>query len=92
MHSPELGMAAQNDNLPQGGANPTWAWITGEQVVDTVQLTVAEDAAPGEYTLLTGFYNSNEGGIRLPVLDETGQGLPNDMLSLATVTVHAPSE
>ena len=89
LYSPELGLAAQADSLPQGGVNPTWSWVPGETIVDTVTLHVAEDAALGEYRLFTGFYDAQAGGVRLGVQDEAGQPLPDGGVVLETVFIQS---
>jgi hypothetical protein len=86
LHSPEHGMAAQNDSQPAAGRNPTWAWKPGEVVVDEVVLTVAPDAAPGEYSLLLGFYRPADGA-RLAARDQAGNAAPDQILVLSGVTV-----
>jgi hypothetical protein len=86
LHSPEHGMAAQNDSQPAAGRNPTWAWKAGEVVVDEVVLTVAPDAAPGSYSLLLGFYRPADGA-RLPVQDEAGNAGADQTLVLTQETV-----
>jgi hypothetical protein len=75
------------DSPPQGGINPTWSWVPGETIVDTVTLQVAEDAPPGEYRLFTGFYDAQANGARLGVQDEAGQPLPDSGVILQTVMV-----
>ncbi|MGE5603548.1 MAG: 6-pyruvoyl-tetrahydropterin synthase-related protein, partial [Nitrososphaerales archaeon] len=62
LHNPDLGMAAQNDGIPQNGNNPTWSWAPGEQIRDEIVLTVAPDARPGRYTLGVGLYDAQSGG------------------------------
>lgn len=47
---------AQSDSEPCRTAVQTSSLRPGDRLVDTVMLTVAEDAAPGSYTLVTGFY------------------------------------
>jgi hypothetical protein len=87
LYNPNLGLAAQADSPPQGGINPTWAWVPGETIIDTVMLQVAENAAPGEYRLFTGFYDAQVGAVRLGVQDEAGQPLPDNGVILETVEV-----
>ncbi|MEZ4718081.1 MAG: hypothetical protein R2851_18610 [Caldilineaceae bacterium] len=41
LYDPVLGMAAQADGVPVDGINPTWSWVDGEEIVDTVTLTIA---------------------------------------------------
>ncbi len=86
LYSAELGMAAQRDAPPQQGANPTWAWVPGEVVVDTHILQVRDDAAPGDYQLLVGLYDPRDGA-RLPVRDQDGNTLPDGQVVLRQLTV-----
>ena len=89
LYNPEQGLAAQADSPPQAGVNPTWSWVPGETIVDTVTLQVAEDAAPADYRLFTGFYDAQAGGVRLGVRDETGQPLPDGGVVLETIQVQS---
>lgn len=89
LYSPELGLAAQADSPPQEGINPTWAWVAGETIIDNVTLHIADDAAPGEYRLFTGFYDAQAGAVRVEVQDEAGQVLPDGGVVLETVRVQA---
>ena len=91
LHDPALGMAAQADAMPQGGANPTTVWRPGEIIAETVTLPIAPDAAPGAYRLLLGFYDAANGGARLPARDRHGAPLPDDAVPLLEVTVAPPS-
>ena len=86
LYSSELGMAAQQDSPPAQGANPTWAWVPGEEVSDTVTLTVSEDASPGKYTLQVGLYTPSD-GTRLPVRDRAGNPLPDGQVVLTELAL-----
>lgn len=86
LYSPELGMAAQQDVPPLQGANPTWAWVPGEVIVDTVTLQVHDDAAPGAYSLLVGLYNAAD-GTRVPARDAAGADLPAGQIVLTDLSV-----
>ncbi|MBK8049478.1 MAG: hypothetical protein IPK16_21595 [Anaerolineales bacterium] len=55
-------MAAQDDSIPQRGANPTWSWTPDEIILDEVTLKVSDHAVPGVYRLLIGFYGGD--GVR----------------------------
>ncbi|MCC6192664.1 MAG: hypothetical protein IT318_26885 [Anaerolineales bacterium] len=81
------GLAAQADGPPQDGRNPTWAWVPGEVIADTVVLTIAPQAPAGQYELRLGLYDPAAGGARLPVYDQQGQPLPDDQVVLTKVTV-----
>jgi hypothetical protein len=86
VHKEGVGMAAQDDGLPQHGDNPTFAWTPGEVVRDEVALTIAADAAPGDYSLRIGFYDP-QSGARMAARDAGGQALPDDEISLTGLTV-----
>lgn len=87
LYDPDLGMAAQMDSQPgEGSSNPTWAWVPGETIVDRVVLTVSDDAAPGKYSLLTGFYDRSD-GTRLPFTDQAGTPLRDGLVRLTEVEV-----
>jgi hypothetical protein len=86
-YSPTLGMAAQQDSLPQDGNNPTWSWVPGEIIADEVVLTVAPEAQPGSYELRVGFYDAAAGGVRLPVQDDKGRPLPDAQIVLTNLDV-----
>ena len=88
-YDPALGMAAQADGLPQQGLNPTWSWVPGERVVDQVVLSVAPDAAPGRYRLVTGFYAANRNGERLAVFGANDEPLPDNLAPLMEIELHA---
>jgi hypothetical protein len=80
-------VVAQADAPPQNGLNPTWSWVPGEVIVDPVALTLAPEAAPGEYQLLVGLYDAGAGGLRLTVFDRDGQPRPDGAWPLQTLTV-----
>ena len=82
----ERGMAAQHDSSPLQGANPTWAWVPGEVITDTIPLTVASNALPGVYSLGVGLYNPSD-GTRLPVRSKDGEPLPDGQIPLTDLTV-----
>ena len=87
LHNPGLGMAAQKDSIPQEGQNPTWSWVPGEQIREEVTLSVAPDARPGQYTLAVGLYDAQNGGARVPALDEAGHPLPDSRVILTELDV-----
>lgn len=86
LFSDELGMAAQQDGLPQQGVNPTTVWRMGEIIADPVTLTVPPVTAAGVYTLYTGLYDAQAGGERLP-LTSRGEPLADNRAVLTQVTV-----
>jgi 4-amino-4-deoxy-L-arabinose transferase-like glycosyltransferase len=76
----------QQDNQPQQGRYPTTAWSVGDRVVDRYIIPVRQDAPPGVYRLVVGMY-SLATGERLPAIDEQGQRLPDDAITLSDVEV-----
>ncbi|MGQ9458678.1 MAG: hypothetical protein ACUVS5_10410, partial [Anaerolineae bacterium] len=57
---------AQDDGIPGGGTLPTTSWLPGEFVSERHVLSLPEEAAPGTYRLLVGWYRP-ETGTRVPV-------------------------
>jgi len=78
-------IAAQQDQPPGGGNNPTSGWITGEYIVDHYDLAIKPDAAPGSYQIEVGMYNPST-GVRLPARGAAGEDT-GDRVILATVQV-----
>ncbi|MBN1579206.1 MAG: hypothetical protein JXA89_00780 [Anaerolineae bacterium] len=60
------------DGAPQFGATMTSWWLPGETIVDRRAFFVPEDAAPGEYSVIAGFYANGE---RQPLVDAFGNDL-----------------
>lgn len=72
---------AQDDHQPGYAAYPTGLWFPGEVVSDRFQFALPDDAPPGEYVLMTGFYD-------LATLQRLARSdAPGDTATLATVTV-----
>lgn len=86
MHSPALGMAAQQDAPPLNGGNPTTSWVAGEQIVERVTLQIAPNAQPGEYTMWFGMYDPATGE-RARLTDSARQPLQDHQFSLMTLRV-----
>lgn len=86
LYAPELGMAAQIDQPPLRGGNPTNTWQPGEVITEQVVLSVNRDAPPGEYTLNTGMYDP-EDGERVILTDDQGAPLMDRQISLARIQV-----
>lgn len=86
LYNPQLGMAAQYDAPPVGGANPTGTWVAGEIIVDELGLRIADNAVPGSYVLLVGLYNPRDGS-RVPVMDAEGKELPDGQAALRELQV-----
>ncbi len=89
LYDPALGMAAQLDQPPLAGGNPTSTWIPGEVVADRVVLQVKPDAAPGVYTLNTGLYDPTDSGARVGVTKVDGAGFPDNQVPLVQVQIDA---
>ncbi|MFN3333616.1 MAG: hypothetical protein ACK47M_14000, partial [Caldilinea sp.] len=82
VHSPALGMAAQQDAPPLNGGNPTTTWVADEQIVERVTLQIAPNAQSGEYTLWFGMYDPATGE-RAPLYDNSGKPLPDNQFALS---------
>jgi hypothetical protein len=65
-------IVAQHDAPPQGGLNPTWAWLPGETVADRHVIPLPAGTPTGRYTLRVGLYELRDGG-RLPVTGAAGE-------------------
>jgi hypothetical protein len=89
LYSPESGMAAQVDQPPQRGGNPTTTWRSGEIIVEQVTLTVDTAAAPGVYTLKTGMYDPVSGE-RVSLSPGDGALLIDQFVSLGEFIVGEP--
>ena len=87
LHNPDLGMAAQDDGIPQRGENPTWSWEPGEQIREDLTLSIAPDAPPGRYTLAIGLYDAQNGGERVPITGDGDQFLPDSRLILKDLEI-----
>ena len=81
---PDGTLVTQADKQPLDGALPTSTWSPGQRVVDTFTLVLPPDVLPGEYTVVTGFYDLAT-GTRLPVTQ--GDTALGDAFSLGTFTV-----
>jgi hypothetical protein len=71
------------DGPPQFGAALTSWWQVGETLVDRRAFFVPDDAAPGEYSVIAGFYADGE---RQPVVDAFGNKLGTH-IELGTILV-----
>jgi 4-amino-4-deoxy-L-arabinose transferase-like glycosyltransferase len=76
--------AWQQDVMPQQNSYPTSRWLPGEIVIDSYQITLPEDAVPGEYLIEVGLYIP-ETGIRLQVENE--QGSTSDVVYLEPIII-----
>jgi len=83
---PDGAIRGQQDKAPgERGKRPTSSWLTGEVIVDPVELELAPDAPPGSYQLWVGMYLASTGE-RLPVQGNTAAA-PDNALPLATLRV-----
>ncbi len=76
---------AQHDAVPANWSRPTTGWLPGEIVTDAHELTLSASVPPGDYVLEVGLYEE-QSGVRLPVLDGTGQAT-DERVMLETVQV-----
>ena len=82
-------LLAQKDKPPLKGAVPTTSWKAGQIITDIYQLTVRADAHPTTGHIVIGMYNSLTGE-RMPLYDNHGNHLTNDMLVLDTEIIIQP--
>ena len=87
---PSNEILGQQDGVPQGGSYPTSQWQPGEVVVDRYELVVDPGAPLGLHPLEIGLYRPTD-GVRLPVVDEAGQPVPEDRILLGPIAVVPPS-
>jgi hypothetical protein len=66
------------------GRLPTSAWVAGRPVVDSQVLALPDDLPSGEYRLIVGLYNW-EDGRRLPAQGADAE--PGDVVTVATVEI-----
>ena len=78
-------LAGQVDSEPCRGALVTNNWQAGEIIVDSISVRIAEDASPGDYRLLTGFYNWPD-LLRLPGVAQEEMD-PEGLAALARIRV-----
>lgn len=77
-------VAAQRDSIPVHGTRPTTSWRSGEVIVDTYEIPLAEVPA-GTYTLRAGFYDPATGDRLGPVRDAAGREQPHDQVTLTQI-------
>lgn len=82
-------VVAQHDSIPRGGGNPTWTWQPDEIILDPVEVQLAEDAAPGTYTLYVGFYPQSDPLARVPVVGPDGERIAEQWAQVGTVVVES---
>ena len=87
LYDPALGMAAQRDQQPLSGGNPTTAWVQGETIAEPIVLTVAPEAASGSYRLLLGWYDAQANFTRIPLSNGEGAPIADNQAMLAEIKV-----
>jgi 4-amino-4-deoxy-L-arabinose transferase-like glycosyltransferase len=80
-------LIAQHDKLPGVGTFGTERWLPGEMVTDQFELRLPTDLPPGEYQLLTGFYDSDSLA-RLPAFQHNIQQ-KHDLVALGVIRVES---
>ncbi|MHB1133168.1 MAG: phospholipid carrier-dependent glycosyltransferase [Chloroflexota bacterium] len=70
--APQGGAAAQSDAEPAGWQRPLPTWVEGEIIADTHLIALPGSLPPGQYELVVGFYDVQDGN-RLPVFGADGQ-------------------
>lgn len=74
-------LQGQKDSPPVGGDLLTSSWQPGEVVVDPHTVPLVSDAPMGTYRVEVGMYDTDTNE-RLPVLDGTGQKIPEGQIML----------
>ncbi len=76
--------AWQQDAMPRQNTYPTSRWLPDEVIIDSYQITLPNEAEPGEYLIEVGLYIA-ENGTRLQVQGNNGE--INDVVYLEPVIV-----
>jgi hypothetical protein len=76
---------AQASGPPDRGFRLTTSWREGEVIVDQRMLTLPAEIAPGDYALIVGFYDPDNGQ-RLPATI-AGVTQAGDAVFLQSITV-----
>ncbi|PIE79779.1 MAG: hypothetical protein CSA11_10740 [Chloroflexi bacterium] len=76
--------AWQQDTMPRQNTYPTSRWLPDEVIIDSYQITLPDEAEPGEYLLEVGLYIA-ENGTRLQVQESNGK--TNDVVYLEPITL-----
>jgi hypothetical protein len=80
----------QDDGAAAHGTRPTWSWEAGEVIVDPHTLSLPSDLSEGNYLLMAGLYNW-QNGERLPTFTPADERLAHDQIAVATFAVRRPS-
>jgi hypothetical protein len=85
------GLQGQRDSPPVSGRYPTFLWQPGQVVVDNHLITLPSNAPTGAYRVAVGMYDEATQE-RLPVLDGTGQTVPEGQIMLDVGVVGVSSK
>lgn len=80
-----------HDQPPLGARLPTRLWYTGLADQETWQFTLPADLPPGRYRLYTGLYRLSD-MMRMTVVDDLGDPLPDARLPLGSIEIKSPQE
>jgi len=86
--APDGFVQAQRDTEPAFGFYPTSSWQPDEIVSDMHCLQIPQGLTPGQYELLTGFYNP-QNGARLKLLSDNRE---DNALRLSAVEISSPDQ
>ena len=81
LYGPEGELFDQADGYPIGGMAPFWLWPAGQTLQDFRSLSLPPDNNLDAYRIGVGLYNTSTGE-RLPVVDNEGNALPDDVALL----------
>ena len=76
---PDGRTVVQGDQWP--GGLPSTTWAEGQVIIDEYAIHLPDDAPSGSYQIVLGLY-SPANGVRLPVLVQGGQLLPDNQFAL----------
>ncbi|MBN2394020.1 MAG: DUF2723 domain-containing protein [Anaerolineae bacterium] len=82
---PDGQLYGQADSWPVQGARPTSGWAAGEEIADPYRLYLKENAPPGEYTVIVGWYLLADMS-RLPLVDANRQTI-GDFYRVGSFTI-----
>lgn len=80
---------AQHDSDPKNGAAPTSSWQPNQPIIDEHSLALRPDAPAGAYQLVVGLYDGDTGQ-RLRLLQNDGQSVQADSVTLSSIRVMSP--
>lgn len=79
-------LAAQQDTIPCNRECPASSWLADEFLIDPVTLNLPADLAPGDYHLITGWYDADTQQ-RLAATDANGVSL-SDNVTILPIVIH----